>query len=104
MATYNTLIIAAADREAANQFWIDKGAGENTFSVGLVPLSGPASATPPTHYIASAQFERYFPGSIFAFKTQFPVAKALEYTGASSGSTTYVNNQLVSQGLQRQVL
>lgn len=102
MATFNTLIIPAEDQSAANQFWFDRGAGENNFSVGLVPTSGPSNVTPATHYVSSGQFERYFPGSIFAFTSDFPNAVALEYVGNSTGNLTYVNQQLAAQNLQRQ--
>jgi hypothetical protein len=104
MAAFNTLIIAAAAQAADNQFWADRGAGENTFSVNLVPKDGPASAAPPTNHIASGQFERYFPGSIFAFESQFPNAISLSFTGTAAANTAFVNNYLATHNLQRQVL
>lgn len=104
MATFNTFIILAASQAAANQFWFDRGAGENNFSVGLVPLPGAATVTPPSNYISSGQFERYFPGSVFAFEAQFPNAAVLSFTGTSAGNTAYVNQQLVSLNLQRQTI
>lgn len=101
MPALQALIIPSADRDAANQFWIDRGAGENTFSVGLVPSSGPASAQPSTHFIASAQFERYFPGSVYAFGSQFPNAQNVQTTGTNAQHTANINAKLVQMGLQK---
>ena len=107
MATFNTIIIEAADQEDANTFWAavkENGmeAGPNTFTVGLVPADGPANATPATHYFGSGQLERYFPTAFTEFPVQFPNAVMLRYVGNSSGNLAYVNAELAVRNLQRQ--
>lgn len=102
MATFNTIIIPAADQSDANAFWEQAGAGPNTFTVGLVPADGPSDATPATHYFGSGQLERYFPTAFTEFPNAFPNATLLRYVGNSSGNLTYVNQQLAARNLQRQ--
>jgi hypothetical protein len=100
MATYNTPIIPASDKDSANAFWEDAGAGPNTFSVGLVPADGPSDATI-THYFASGQFERYFPSAYTEFPVQFPNAVLLRHVGNSSTNYAYVESELASRNLKR---
>jgi hypothetical protein len=100
MATYNTPVIPAADQDAANAFWESAGAGPNNFSVGLVPANGPVDATP-THYFATAQFERYFGAAYSEFEVQFPDAILLVHSGNSASNNIYVNEQLAALNLQR---
>lgn len=101
MATYNTPIILAADKDAANAFWETAGAGPNTFSVGLVPADGPSDTLPITHYFGSGQLERYFPTAYTEFGVQFPSAVLLRYVGNSTGNHAYVNTELAARNLQR---
>lgn len=100
MATYNTPVIPAANKEAADTYWENAGAGPGSFSVGLVPADGPANAAI-THYMCSGQLERYFPAAYTEFPVQFPDAVLLRYVGNSAGNLVYVNNELATRNLQR---
>lgn len=100
MAIHNTPIILAADQEDANSFWEIAGAGPNQLTAGLVPLSGPADAEP-THFFASAQFERYFETAYAQFQLNFPNTVFLRFDGNTTGNVSYVNAELVAMNLQR---
>jgi hypothetical protein len=100
--TANDIIIQASDRDDANSFWEVLGCGPETFSNGLVPADGPASATPPTNYIASGAFEASFPGSLFNFAAAFPTASQKTFTGAPPTIPGKRALWLTSLNLQRQ--
>jgi hypothetical protein len=100
MATYNTPIIPASEKDAANAYWENAGITGDTFSVGLVPASGPSDATI-THYFGSGQLEKYFPTAYTEFPVQFPNAVLLRYVGNSAGNYEYVEEQLALLNLKR---
>jgi hypothetical protein len=100
MATFNTPIIPAADKDAANAFWLVAGMGGNAFTVGLVPADGPANATP-THYWASMQFERYFATAYAQFQLDFPNGVFLRHVGSSTSNYEYLEAQLAALNLKR---
>ena len=100
MATYNTPIIPASDKPAADAFWESAGAGPDSFGPGLVPADGPADATI-THHMCSGQLERYFPAAYEEFQVQFPNAVMLRFVGNSAGNHEYVNGELIARNLQR---
>lgn len=100
MATINTPIILAADKEAADTYWENAGAGPGSFSIGLVPSPGPTDAAI-TNYMCSGQLERYFPAAYTEFPVQFPDAVLLRYVGNSTGNLAYVNSELAARNLQR---
>lgn len=100
MATFNSPIIPATNKTAADTFWENAGAGPSQFGVALVPADGPTDAIP-THYMCSGQFERYFPAAWEEFLVQFPDVIPLRFVGNSSGNLEYVNAQLTARNLQR---
>lgn len=100
MATYNTPIIPASDKPAADAFWESAGAGPDSFGPGLVPLNGPADAEI-THHMCSGQLERYFPAAYEEFQVQFPSAIMLRFVGNSAGNHAYLEAELASLNLQR---
>ncbi len=94
------IIIAAADRDAANSLakaQFDTAGGEKTFSVGL----SASGAAPASHYWCSALFTGDGPEKLAAAQAVFPSAVVQTYD--ADGDPGFPGRTIASLGLKQVV-